>query len=218
MLDARVQIRRTRLLMCIAEGTAGVLEGHEQLTNMAHELATEFVALLAGNFSDSTLNIPKDRSHLAHKRKRALLREFNGRNYTELARKYGYRVSTVYDLVKHARDLPAEVPRAELMIEVVAYIAHLVAKRTGMAADASERVGHEVADFIAENFGGMLLALSGSYHYGNAVRDVLLLEALEDGRLDEQAKAFGLSSDSVQKVLAGYRNRPEARAPSTATA
>ena len=74
------------------------------------------------------------------------------------------------------------------------------------------------ADFIAEHFGGILLALSGRYHYGNAVRDVLLLEALEDGRLDEQAKALGLSPDAVQKILAGYRNRPEARTPCAAPA
>lgn len=218
MLDARVQIRRTRLLMCMAEGTAGVLECHPQLAGRADELATEFVALLAGNFSDSTLNIPKDCSYLAHKRKRGLLREFNGRNHTEVARKYGYRVSTVYDLVKHARELPAEVPRAELMAEVVSYIAHLVSKHCGMAADAAERIGHEVADFVAEQFGGVLLALSGRYHYGNAVRDVLLLEALEDGRLDEQAEALGLSQEAVAKVLAGYRNLPEARTPCTAQA
>ena len=218
MLDARVQIRRTRLLMGIAEGTAGVFQRHPQLAGMAHKLATDFVALLAGNFSDSTLTIPKDCSYLAHKRKRGLLREFNGRNHIDLARKYGYRVTTVYDLVKHARELPAEVPRAELMVEVVTYIAHLVAKHGGLAADAAERIGHEVADFIAEHFGGILLALSGRYHYGNAVRDVLLLEALEDGRLDEQAKALGLSPDAVQKILAGYRNRPEARTPCAAPA
>ena len=88
MLDARVQIRRTRLLMGIAEGTAGVLQRHPQLAGMAHKLATDFVALLAGNFSDSTLTIPKDCSYLAHKRKRGLLKEFNGRNHIDLARKY----------------------------------------------------------------------------------------------------------------------------------
>jgi len=218
MLDARVQIRRTRLLMGMAEGTAGVLQRHPQLAGMAHELATEFVALLAGNFSDSTLTIPKDCNYLAHKRKRSLLREFNGRNHSDVARKYGYRVTTVYDVVKRARELPAEVPRAELMVEVVTYIAHLVAKHGGLAADAAERIGHEVADFIAEHFGGILLALSGRYHYGNAVRDVLLLEALEDGRLDEQAEALGLSQEAVAKVLAGYRNLPEARTPCAAQA
>jgi Mor family transcriptional regulator len=218
MLDARVQIRRTRLLMGIAEGTAGVLQRHPQLAGMAHELATEFVALLAGNFSDSTLTIPKDCNYLAHKRKRGLLREFNGRNHSDVARKYGYRVTTVYDVVKRARELPAEVPRAELMVEVVTYIAHLVAKHGGLAADAAEGIGHEVADFIAEHFGGILLALSGRYHYGNAVRDVLLLEALEDGRLDEQAEALGLSQEAVAKVLAGYRNLPEARTPCAAQA
>lgn len=208
MLDARIQIRRTHVLMEIAEGTATIFRENRTLANQADELAGSFVEQFANSCAGLNFAIPKDKYYLSRQRARALLKEFNGRNCHDLALRYGVREGYIYELNAKRCSLFEDVPRAELLTLVVDWVVEVLVSSTNLDMATAKDLGNKVADLMATRFGGIRLVLPRDYRYRVAIRDTHLLEAFAGGNLDGQASVLGLSLDDADSILSSYRNIP----------
>ena len=74
---------------------------NEQISN---DTATQLYAAIQDLFGGTAIYIPKEEKKLARLRDAEIVSEFNGRNVTELARKYNFSIGHIYRILKTARD------------------------------------------------------------------------------------------------------------------
>ena len=74
----------------------------------AGRLALDITGALQRQFVGCLLYIPKGEEFERERRNDALLRDFNGRNHRELARKYGLALATVYAILSEQREKKPE--------------------------------------------------------------------------------------------------------------
>lgn len=209
-LDARFQIRRIETLVRIAEGVADVLSHHQVEEVLAKEIGMAFVDQFVFVYSGANVNVPRDQSWFKAHRDEALMRDFDGTNHEELARKYRMLKSTIYTVVKNYRKPTEEPPRAEMMRETVEHLQALLTRKHGFKPDAARRAGHDVADMLASEFGGIQLVIPDGFNFRALVGHAALLKAFTGDNHQELAAAHGLEVDQVHEVLAQYRRLPVA--------
>jgi Mor family transcriptional regulator len=71
----------------------------------ADALALELVDTMAANWGGRHINFPKGTSIKLIQRDLAIYQEFNGRNHSELAAKYGVTTVWVYAVIRKVREL-----------------------------------------------------------------------------------------------------------------
>lgn len=69
----------------------------------AEQIAHEIAHQLNQNWGGSMFYVPKFNAWQAHKRDLAIWQDFNGRNHTELAQKYGLSVPYIYEILARIR-------------------------------------------------------------------------------------------------------------------
>lgn len=209
--DARLQVRRIDTLTKMAEGAADVLSQLHQVEkalakNIGMALVERFVFAYAG----SNVHVPKDQSWFRAQRDEALVRDFDGTNHEELAMKYRMLKSSVYTVLKHYRRPTGEQPRAEMTDDVVEYVQALLTSKHGFKPDAARQAGHDVADMLAREFGGIQLTIPVGFTLAELMEHASLLKAFTGDNRRALARAHGLTIDQVDEVLAQYQRLPVA--------
>ena len=208
-LDARLHIRRIDTLIRIAEGAADVLtQRHQVAEALAEKIGMAFVEQFVFVYAGSNVHVPKDQSWFRAQRDEALMRDFDGTNHEELAMKYRMLKSTIYTVVKNYRKPTKEQPRAEMTSDVVVYVQELLRRKHGFKPDAARRAGHDVADMLAREFGGIQLTIPDGFTLEALMEHAALLKAFTGVNHQELASAHGLTVDQVHEVLAQYRRLP----------
>lgn len=210
-LDARHQIRRIETLIRIADGVAEVLSQSHQIKEvLAKAIGLAFVDQIVFVYSGANVIVPRDQSWFRAQRDEALMRDFDGTNHEELAMKYRMLKSTIYTVVKNYRKPTEEPPRAEMTRETVDHVQALLVRKHGFNPDAARRAGHDVADMLAREFGGIQLTIPDGFHFKALIGHAALLKAFIGDNHQELAAAHGLTVDQVHEVLAQYRRLPVA--------
>jgi len=208
-LDARIQIHRIETLNRVAEEISGVLSGRHKVDgSLAREIGLALVEQLIYVYGGATVTVPKDRAWFRTQRDEALLRDFNGRNHEELAVKYRMLKSSVYAVVKNYQKPTGEAARAEMMVEVVDHMEALLIREHGYEQAVARRVGHDVADMLASQFGGIQLTIPDGFEFETLVGHAKLLKAFTGDNHQELAVAQGLTVAQVHEVLLQYRRLP----------
>ena len=74
----------------------------ETLPDGDPETALNIAKAIQRRFGGGLVYIPLGKAYLRERRDAGILKDFDGRNHAELARRYGVTVSTVYEVLKHA--------------------------------------------------------------------------------------------------------------------
>lgn len=208
-IDARLQIRRTETLTKIAEGMAGVLSERYSVDGVAAmKIAKAFIDQFTFAYGGANVHVPQDRTWFRAQRDEDLMRDFDGTNHEELAIKYRMLKSTVYKVIKSYRKPTEEPPRAEMMRNTVDYIQDLLMRKHGFEAMRARKAGHDVADGLARDFGGIQLIMPVGFNYAEALGDVAMLKAFSGDSPQAFATKHGVTVDQVSEVLARYRKNP----------
>lgn len=205
-IDARLQIRRTETLAKIAEGVAGVLSERYSVDGVAAmKIAKAFIDQFTFAYGGANVHVPRDQTWFRVRRDEDLMRDFDGTNHEELAIKYRMLKSTIYTVIKNYRKPTEEPPRAEMTRNTVDYIQDLLMRKHGFEAKRARQAGHDVADGLARDFGGIQLVIPDDFNFGESLSDVAVLKAFTGDNHQELAAAHGLKVDQVHEVLARYR-------------
>lgn len=221
LLDAHLQVDRTSVLMGIEQEMSAVLvERHGVPQSKAETTARHFAERLAAIFAGETLTIPTDYSYRAARTAQKVIAEFNGRNHRELCKKFKIRFSTIYDILSGRKSnrgrqlvlLGQLPPRAPFMLSVVEVVSFYLQQDLGQSRELAEEIGNEVADLVAEEYGGFMVWFPAGYSLKEARRDVGVLLDFDGTNHEALAEQHGLPLDDVHEILGRYRNLP-LRAP-----
>ena len=208
-IDARLQIRRTETLTKIAEGMASVLSERHSVDGVAaKKIARAFIDQFTFAYGGANVCVPRDQTWFRIRRDEDLMRDFDGTNHEELAIKYRMLKSTIYTVIKNYRKPTEEPPRAEMMRNTVDYLQDLLMRKYGFETKRARQAGHDVADALARDFGGIQLVIPNDFNYAEALGDVAMLKAFTGGSPQAFATEHGLTVDQVREVLARYRKNP----------
>lgn len=210
VLNPILQIERTELLLEIERGVALLLfERHGLDKAKAEDIARHYVEELAFMYAGENFTIPMDYIYRRAMIAQVLLKEFDGTNFVKLSRKFRVRVNTVYDIIKRFKRRANITPeRTEFMRTCVESIANLMVRKHNFSQPEAEKIGNEVADFIADEFGGIQLVLPWDYSLKTAHLHVELLREFDGSNVQALAEKYQLPVDEIQRALDRYRNLP----------
>ena len=76
---------------------------HDSAVEPADRLSAEITEAIRLRFGGGLIYIPMGKAYLREQRDAGILKDFDGRNHAALAHRYRVTVSTVYEVLKHAR-------------------------------------------------------------------------------------------------------------------
>lgn len=211
LLDARVQINRVDIIIGIEQGINALLKRHGFAELKADAIAGAIAEQFSSMFVRENTIIPKDKRYRQYKLWCAVASGFNGNNHIELCRKFDISTRHVCEIIRKAqRKEILEPSRAEFLAVVVEMVVQLLRKECG--EQSARQIGNEVADYIAENYGGIAIWFPNGYSLKTARRDATLLRSFDGSNHEALAEQHGLPLDDVHEILGRYRNLP-LRAP-----
>ncbi len=91
--------------------------------------------------------------------------------------------------------------RHELLLDLVATAAELGGD-FGLSEEQAQQFGHELADRLAERWGGQNFMFPSDYHYRLCQRDAEILAAWRGGcTTHELASRYGIAERSVRRLI-----------------
>jgi len=91
--------------------------------------------------------------------------------------------------------------RHELLLDLVSTVSEL-GRDHGLRADVADQLGHELADRLAERWGGQNFMFPSDYHFRLARRDREILDAWRGGATTHALAAkYGMAERSIRRLM-----------------
>lgn len=112
------------------------------------------------NFKSQMIYVPNQTQRLKEigERNQAIIREFNGRNHNDLARKYRLSVQRIYTIIKESRQQAetGEKPLKPILLFVIDEYLPADLTRVGLDETEAKNLSQKVADYLGENYAGTM--------------------------------------------------------------